>query len=89
MTKIKGFERAFPGSRVVEKSTCQWRGRWFDPWSGKIPHASEQLSWSAAEPELRRKRSHCNEWPSLKETRESPFANKNDQDNENNNNNKS
>ena len=27
-----------------QKSTCQRRGHGFDPWTGKIPHASEQLS---------------------------------------------
>ena len=26
------------------ESTCQCRGHEFDPWSGKIPHAAEQLS---------------------------------------------
>ena len=26
------------------ESAYQCRGRWFDPWSGKIPHAEEQLS---------------------------------------------
>ena len=51
-------------------------GHMFDPWSGKIPHAEEQLSpvqhnYSAfmlqplkpacVEPVLHNKRSHCNE----------------------------
>ena len=69
MTKIKGFERGFPGSRVVEKSTCQCRGGWFDPWLGKIPHASGRLSRSAVtvkpsrlKPELH-ERSRRNEQP--------------------------
>ena len=26
------------------ESACQCRGHRFDPWSGKIPHAAEQLS---------------------------------------------
>ena len=26
-----------------QESACQCRGQWFDPWSQKIPHASEQL----------------------------------------------
>ena len=30
-----------------KESTCQCRRHWFDPWSGKIPHASEQLSLRA------------------------------------------
>ena len=27
-----------------KESTCQWRRRRFDPWSGRIPHAAEQLN---------------------------------------------
>ena len=27
-----------------EESACQCRGHRFDPWSGMIPHASDQLS---------------------------------------------
>ena len=27
-----------------KKGTIEVRGHWFDPWSGKTPHASEQLS---------------------------------------------
>ena len=36
------------------ESACQCRGREFDPWSGKIAHASEQLSlWATpTEPAL-------------------------------------
>ena len=36
------------------ESTCQGRGLGFNPWSGKMPHAVEQLSlWATtAEPEL-------------------------------------
>ena len=29
------------------ESICQCRGHGFDPWSGKIPHAAEQLSLCA------------------------------------------
>ena len=40
--------RDFPGGAVV-KSACQCRGHGFDLWSGKIPHAVEQLSpWATA-----------------------------------------
>lgn len=54
-------------------STCQRRGHWLDPWSGKISHALEQISPRATydlahtlqlmrpahlEPVLRHKRSH-------------------------------
>ena len=35
----------FPGGVVVKNSsTCQCRGHGFEPWSGKIPHATEQLN---------------------------------------------
>ena len=60
---------------------------WFEPWSGKIPHAAEQLGpWATTteparlEPVLRKKRGHDSErpalrdeeWPPLAATRESP-----------------
>ena len=64
---------------------CMWHG--FEPWSGKIPHATEQLGpWATTteparlEPVLRNKRG-CHserpahrdeEWPPLAATRESP-----------------
>ena len=41
----KGKE-GFPGGPL--ESTCQCKGHRFDPWSGKIPHASRQLSLCAA-----------------------------------------
>ena len=68
-------------------SACQCRGHGFEPWSGKIPHAAEQLSpWATIteparlEPVLRNKRGHDNErpahideeWPPLASTGESP-----------------
>ena len=32
-----------------KQSACQCRGHGFDPWSGKTPHAEEQLSlWASA-----------------------------------------
>ena len=38
----------FPGGAVVKSlPVSQCRGHGFDPWSGKIPHAAEQLSPSA------------------------------------------
>ena len=59
---------------------CQPRRLGFDPWSGKIPHASELLSPNAAlyslptlEPELHIRRSRCpttRERPPLTKTRE-------------------
>ena len=66
---------------------CQCRGHGFKPWSGKIPHAAEQLGpWAATtepaclEPVPRNKRGrdsekpthHNEEWPPLATTRESP-----------------
>ena len=69
------------------ESTCQCRGHGFEPWSGKIPHATEQLGpWATTtepahlEPVLRNKRGrdserparHDEEWPPLAATRESP-----------------
>ena len=40
--------QGFPGGAVVKNPpTLQCRGRGFKPWSGKIPHATEQLSLCA------------------------------------------
>ena len=36
-----------------KESTCQCRKHRFSPWSGKIPHAVEQLSLHAATTEAR------------------------------------
>ena len=39
----------FPWWSSGSESTCQGREHWFDPLSGKIPHAGEQLSpWACA-----------------------------------------
>ena len=68
-------------------SACQCRGHGFKPWSGRIPHAAEQLGpWATAteparlEPVLRNKRGRDGErpahrdeeWPPLAATREGP-----------------
>ena len=69
------------------ESVCQCRGHWFEPWSGKIPHAVEHLGpWTTTteparlEPVPHNKRG-CDserpahreeEWPPLATTRESP-----------------
>ena len=57
----------FPESSEVKNLPAN-AGDKFDPWSRKIPHASGQLSLCATttepphlEPEIRNKRSHCNE----------------------------
>ena len=70
-------------------SACQCRGHGFEPWSGKIPHAAEQLGpWATTtepaplEPVLRNKRGRDSErpahrdeeWPPLAATRESPHT---------------
>ena len=69
------------------ESACQCRGHGFEPWSGKILHAVEQLGpWATIteparlEPVLRSKRGHDSErpahhdeeWPLLATARESP-----------------
>ena len=48
---LDGFSKLSPGLPwwlTGEESTCQCRGHGFDPWSGKIPHAQEQLSLCTA-----------------------------------------
>ena len=69
------------------ESACQCSGHGFEPWSGRIPHATEQLGlWATIteparlEPVPRNKRghdserpAHCDEeWPLPATTRESP-----------------
>ena len=76
-----------PWWRSGWESACQCRGHGFKPWSGKIPHAAEQLGpWATTteparlEPVLRNKRGHDSErpahrdeeWPPLASTGESP-----------------
>ena len=76
-----------PWWRSGWESACQCRGHGFEPWSGKISHAAEQLGlWATTteparlEPVLRNKRGHDSEgpahrdeeWPPLAATRESP-----------------
>ncbi|KAJ8778854.1 hypothetical protein J1605_013088 [Eschrichtius robustus] len=59
-TVYKGISRqkwaglGLPWWRSSWESTCQCRRHGFDPWSGKIPHAVEQVSLcaTAAEPAL-------------------------------------
>ena len=78
-----------PWWRSGWESACQCRGHGFEPWSGKIPHAAEQLGpWATTteparlEPVLRNRRgrdserpARCDEeWPPLATTRESPRA---------------
>ena len=81
--KLQGL----PWWRSGWESACQCRGHGFEPWSGKIPHATEQLGlWATIaeparlEPVLRNKRGRDSErpahrdeeWPPLAAARESP-----------------
>ena len=52
------------------------RGQGFCPWSGRIPHAVEQLSPGATstDPVLRNKRSHHSEKPMCTATKSSPHS---------------
>ena len=76
-----------PWWRSGWESVCQCRGHGFELWSGKIPHAAEQLGpWATITeparlaPVLRNKRGRDSErpahrdeeWPPLAATRESP-----------------
>ena len=61
------------------ESACQCRGHAFEPWSGKIPHAAEQLSpWATIteparlEPVLRNKRGRDSERPAHRDWRVAP-----------------
>ena len=84
---LKNFCWGLPWWRSGWESACQFRGHGFEPWSGRIPCAAEQLGlWATIteparlEPVLRNKRgrdserpAHRNEeWPLLATTRESP-----------------
>ena len=40
----KGPFEGFPGGSVVNNPPCQCRRHKFNPWSGKIPRAMEQIS---------------------------------------------
>ena len=85
--QIKTTIRGLPWWCSGWESACQCRGHGFKPWSGRIPHAAEQLGpWATItkparlEPVLRHKRGrdserpvHCDEeWPLLATTGESP-----------------
>ena len=44
-TALKDSTEGFPGGSLVKNpGACQCMRRGFDPWSGKIPHSTEQLS---------------------------------------------
>ena len=77
----------FPGGAVVESLPANAGDTGSEPWSGKIPHAAEQLGpWATIteparlEPVLRNRRGRDREraahrdeeWPPIATTRESP-----------------
>ena len=85
--QFRKLDWGLPWWRSGWESACQCRGHGFEPWSGKIPHAMEQLGLWAATTEpvrlelvLRNKRGRDSErpahrdeeWPPLAATRESP-----------------
>ena len=87
--KTKMTIPGLPWWRSGWESACQCRGHGFEPWSGRIPHATEQLGpWATTteparlEPVLRNKRGHDNErpahrdeeWPPLAAAGESPHT---------------
>ena len=43
-TQFKNGQKGFPSWLCGKESACQCRRHGFDPWSGKIPRAVEQLS---------------------------------------------
>ena len=84
---IKNMSQGLPWWCSGWESACQCREHGFEPWSGKIPHATEQLGpWATTtepahlEPVLHNRRGHdserpahrVEEWPPLAATRESP-----------------
>ena len=86
-TCSKNKKEGLPWWHSGWESACQCRGQGFEPWSGKIPHAAEQLGpWaritepSRLEPVLHNKRGrdgerpahHSEEWPPFATTGESP-----------------
>ena len=88
--KVKLYFRGLPWWHSGWESACQCRGHGFEPWSGKIPHAAEQLGPCATttepvrlEPVLRNGRGRDSErpahrdeeWPPLAATRENPHRN--------------
>ena len=78
------FKKYYPGLpwwRSGWESACQCRGHGFEPWSGKIPHATEQLGpWATTtepaqlEPVLRNGRGRDGERPAHRDEEWSPLA---------------
>ena len=62
---ISFLTRDFPGGPVFADPVAKYRGHGFDPWSGKIPRAMEQLTLCTrtTKPMLCHSRSHHSEKP--------------------------
>ena len=78
---LKSINWGLPCWHSGWESACQCRGHGFEPWSGKIPHATEQLSpWATIteparlEPVLRNKRGRDGERPAHRDEEWFPFA---------------
>ena len=86
---FKSFYWGLPWWRSSWESACQCRGHGFEPWSGKIPHAAEQLGpWATTTEPAPLELVLCNkrgcdnerpahrdeEWPPLAATSESPLT---------------
>ena len=78
---IKNDISGLPWWRSGWESACQCRGHGFEPWSGKIPHATERLGpWATVtepvclEPVLRNKRGRDSERPAHRDEEWSPLA---------------
>ena len=75
------FSPGLPWWHSGWESACQCRGHGFEPWSGKIPHAAEQLGpWATIteparlEPVLHNKRGRDSERPTHRDEEWSPLA---------------
>ena len=78
---FKKTEKGLPWWRSGWEPACQCRGHGFEPWSGKIPHAAEQLGpWATiTEPAclervLRNKRGRDTERPAHRDEEWPPLA---------------
>ena len=78
---IKHKGEGHPWWRSGWESACQCRGHGFEPWSGKIPHAADQLGpWATTteparlEPVLRNKRGRDSERPAHRDEEWSPLS---------------
>ena len=79
--KKQKIKRGLPWWRSGWESACQCRGHGFEPWSGRIPHAAEQVGpWATTaeparlEPVLRNKRGRDSEGPAHRDEEWPPLA---------------